>query len=162
MSERNKTQTGDMASVRDAERIRGAIAALGSLLPWRGAAATLHGKEASHDEETCTPVPGLCRRRLSGYGPHGWRLEPAALERAAVGGGCLGRRHRADRLVGVEPVEGEEGCPMKFRRLPERAGLFRESASHFLGNPCEPHPGRQAPPGRLACRQSETGCRFTL
>lgn len=89
MSERNKAQTGDMASVRDAERIRGAIAALGSLLPWRGAAATLHGKEPSHDEETCTSVPGLCRRRLSGYGPHGWCVKPAALEWAAVAAAAL-------------------------------------------------------------------------
>lgn len=92
MSERNKAQTGDMASVRDAERIRGAIAALGSLLPWRGAAATLHGKEASHDEETCTPVPGLCRRRLSGYGPHGWRLDPLRWS---------GRQWAAAALAGV-------------------------------------------------------------
>lgn len=45
-----------------------------TLLPWRGAAATLHERRASHDE-VHTNGGGLCRRHLFGYGL-AERLEP--------------------------------------------------------------------------------------
>lgn len=74
-------------------------------------------RRASHDEETCAPASGLCVGRLSGYGPYGRNMEPARMERATVGGGRAGRRHRIDWFAGVEPMEGEEGlaAPIKMR-----------------------------------------------
>ena len=59
-----------------------------TLLPWRGAAATLHERRASHDE-VHTNGGGLCRRHLFGYGL-AERLEPRRMASKGMGhgGGC--------------------------------------------------------------------------
>ena len=81
--------------------------------------------------------------RLSGYGAYGRNVEPAGLERATVGGGRAGRRHRIDWFVGVEPVEGEEGLVAHV--VPGVARTKRsEPASIFSGQPRYPYPGRRA------------------
>ena len=57
-----------------------------TLLPWRGAAATLHERRASHDE-VHTNGGGLCRRHLFGYGL-AERLEPRRMAPKGMGHGC--------------------------------------------------------------------------
>lgn len=98
-------------------------------LPGMVTTATLRDRRASHDEKISATTSGLCRRRLSGNGPHGWHVEPAALERTTVGGRCLGRRHRAGWLVGMEALEGEEA--LTGRAILPRAArrrAFRKAA----------------------------------
>ena len=61
------------------------------LLPWHGAADTLHERRASHDE-VHTNGGGLCRRHLFGYGL-AERLEPRRMASTGMGlggGGSCG------------------------------------------------------------------------
>ncbi len=118
-------------------------------------------RRASHDEETCAPASGLCGGRLSGYGPYGRNMEPARMERAAVGGGRAGRRHRIDRFAGVEPMEGEEGCPHEMRGWPDRQCISGDCVPFFRTTLLPPS-GMPRAIGWLPRLQPEVGGRFSL
>lgn len=86
-----------------------------TLLPWRGAAATLHERRASHDE-VHTNGGGLCRRHLFGYGLEK-RVESRRM--ASTGMGYGGNRSCSCN-GGYGSVAMVEGKTVK--RIPTLAG----------------------------------------
>ena len=101
--------------------------------PLRGGSApgNLSGEERSNDMNGL--LKSLPAWLVGVYLAYGRNVEPAGLERATVGGGRAGRRHRIDGFVGGEPVEGEEGLvahvvPGVARtKRSEPASIFQDS-----------------------------------